>query len=480
MSTRDPYLSDESDDHGKPTIDLDIDSPAFRSAELKGEHVRVVTLMGILGSLLLLVLVRAITAIAQGRRSEVWALALVLALAIGYEAVWLVYIRGAIRTRQKVSRTWWRNSVILESLLPTAALFLQIPFMGPGRALTSPVLFAYFFFILLSTLHLDPRLSRLAGVGSAAGYTMAAAKAFREFPDAVPAELELAYAVSFSCVICLLLGGFVAGTIAGQIRHHMAAALHDAENRAKSAQMEHDLEIARSIHQGFLPETFPPTDGFDVAAWNQPAGEIGWDYFDWQRLGDGRLAVTVADVAGYGIGAALCMASCRAYARATLAAEPELRSALGRVNRLLYADLPPERFVTLAVGLLDPDEATMELISAGHGPLLFYLSAEKRFRSYDAQGVPLGLLPDPNYLPHQLLRFGPGDIFAFFTEGFIEWANPQGEEFGQKRLKEVIQVNSHRPAKAIIASLYAALVEFTGSTPQPDDLTVVILKRESV
>jgi serine phosphatase RsbU (regulator of sigma subunit) len=133
--------------------------------------------------------------------------------------------------------------------------------------------------------------------------------------------------------------------------------------------------------------------------------------------------------------------------------------------------------VTLAAGLLDPEEASLELISAGHGPLLFYLSAENRFRNYDAQGLPLGLMPETRYSSPHTLKFATGDILALVTDGFIEWANPQGEEFGQNRLKEVIRANRKQPAATIISELYSSILAFAGSTPQPDDLTAVIVKR---
>jgi serine phosphatase RsbU (regulator of sigma subunit) len=367
----------------------------------------------------------------------------------------------------------------MECLLPTLAFFLAIhtPSIGPERALTSPVVAVYFLFIVLSTLHLDSGLSRLAGVFAAAGYAAAAMYVFLEFPTEATSEATLAYATSFSLVGLLLLGGFAAGSVADQIRKHVLAALREAESRATMAQLKHEMGVARSIQQGLLPKSAPEIQGFDVAGWNQPADETGGDYFDWQQLADGRLVVTVADVTGHGIEPALCMASCRAYARSIFAERPELRSAFGRLNQLLYEDLPSERFVTLAAGLLDPEEATMGLISAGHGPLLFYLSAEKRFRSYDAQGLPLGISPNSGYASPQTLNFCPGDILAIVTDGFIEWANSQGEEFGQNRVKEVIRTNCNRPATMIISELHSALVDFAGSTPQHDDLTALIVKR---
>ena len=287
----------------------------------------------------------------------------------------------------------------------------------------------------------------------------------------------MSYGTSFSYLAFLLLGGFTAGAVAYQLRLHVIAALREVESRAKIAEMEHDLDIARSIQQALLPKTSPQIDGFDIAGWNQPANETGGDYFDWQDVAEGRVALTIADVTGHGIGSALGMAACRAYARGGLAMETDLREFLCRLNQLLYADLPAEKFVTLAVGLLIPKQATLHLISAGHGPLLFYSSEEMRFRCYDAQGPPLGMFPNINYGSAQTVKFAPGDILVLVTDGFVEWTNADDEDFGQQRLEEVVSAFRDKPSAKIIAELYSSVLKFASSTPQLDDLTALVVKR---
>jgi len=150
---------------------------------------------------------------------------------------------------------------------------------------------------------------------------------------------------------------------------------------------------------------------------------------------------------------------------------------LSRLNKLLYADLPPEKFVTLAAGLLNPEQSTLQLISAGHGPLLFYSAANGCVRNYDPQGLPLGLLPQLSYGCPEVLNFAPGDILVVVTDGVVEWANQNDEDFGQDRLKEVIRVCHDMPASRIISELHRAVVDFAGSMPQADDLTALVVKR---
>jgi phosphoserine phosphatase len=119
----------------------------------------------------------------------------------------------------------------------------------------------------------------------------------------------------------------------------------------------------------------------------------------------------------------------------------------------------------------------VNLISAGHGPLLFYSSAEDRFREVDVQGPPLALLPRANYGGAELLEFAPGDILVLVTDGFIEWANAGDEDFGVDRVQEVVRAHRCKPSATIISELHSAIVQFVGSMPQNDDLTAVVVKR---
>jgi serine phosphatase RsbU (regulator of sigma subunit) len=171
------------------------------------------------------------------------------------------------------------------------------------------------------------------------------------------------------------------------------------------------------------------------------------------------------------------MAGCRAYARAGFATGTNLSRFLIHLSQLLNDDLPPDKFVTLAAGLLNPKEATLDLISAGHGPLLFYSSQEDRFTRHDPQGPPLGPFPEFAYSGPHTLNFISGDILVLVTDGFFEWANASGEEFGQGRIEEVIRTCHHMSSARIISELHSAVVRFVGSMPQRDDLTALVVKR---
>jgi len=117
------------------------------------------------------------------------------------------------------------------------------------------------------------------------------------------------------------------------------------------------------------------------------------------------------------------------------------------------------------------------LLSAGHGPMFVYSSDNQSVRSLEAQALPLGILPDLWDAASVKLRMNPGDIVILVTDGFFEWENKDGEQFGAQRLSSVVQRYSHQQPEVIIAELYDAVLNFAGGTPQQDDLTAVLIKR---
>jgi serine phosphatase RsbU (regulator of sigma subunit) len=220
-------------------------------------------------------------------------------------------------------------------------------------------------------------------------------------------------------------------------------------------------------------------DDFELAGWNKPADQTGGDYFDWQTLPDGRIAISLADATGHGIGPALVSSSCRAYSRAGLVAGAEKNGFLDQLNRLLESDLSANQFVTFVVVFLDPDSSMVKVLSAGHGPILWYRQATEQIESLAAQGIPLGMIAGVSYDQGTEGRLEPGDILVLITDGFYEWENPEGEEFGLARLETVIKDSRNLTADQIIEALRSAVMSFCRGTRQMDDLTAVVLKRRS-
>jgi sigma-B regulation protein RsbU (phosphoserine phosphatase) len=244
----------------------------------------------------------------------------------------------------------------------------------------------------------------------------------------------------------------------------------------ESRRFERDLEVARKIQQGLMPRRAPRMSGLDVAGWNLPADETGGDFFDLKKLDDTTLALTVADVAGHGIGPALLVADCRAFARATLAQTRDPSRLVEQVDVLLAEDLPEDRFITFFFAMYDAPTGLLRYCSAGQGPTLLYRQNLGLVEELPPQGCPLGVAPDMSKAETSVW-LQVGDILAIFTDGFMEWADAQGVQFGTDRLAAALASNRGLTASALIAAIHSDLLAFTAGTPQPDDLTAVILKR---
>jgi serine phosphatase RsbU (regulator of sigma subunit) len=462
-------------------------SRAFDRASLKSESYRIIALLCMLGALLIFV-------IARGVATQNYLLfagqAVVLALVVVHEIVMLRAVRTAIRDDTGVLPELWVFNVLIESQLPTVALLVLLlaGWMTPSQVLVAPAIAIYFLFITLSTLRLRPSLTFATGLLSALGYL------FVTFFIQLGSN-ALAGAEAFPIFVYLLYAGliFAAGIIAAivarQIRGYVRAALREAKLQNELDRINHDIDIARSIQVDLLPAKPPQLEHFEVAGWNRPANQTGGDYFDWQLLPDGQVAISVGDATGHGIGPALVSTLCRAYARATFLNDHdggpngvhngENTQPLARLNTLLADDLADDRFVTFAVIFLHPQSNEVKVLSAGHGPILCYRRATNKLENFDAQGIPLGMIAGMSYEDSSARGLEAGDMIVLVTDGFYEWQNPQQEEFGFERLNDTIRQARDCSAEEVIARLYAAVKEFSKGTEQNDDLTAVVLKRKN-
>jgi serine phosphatase RsbU (regulator of sigma subunit) len=265
--------------------------------------------------------------------------------------------------------------------------------------------------------------------------------------------------------------------VAAEIRTHVEAALREAETQHQLRQVEHELQIARSIQQSLLPKVRPQIAGFQIAGWSRAADDTGGDFYDWKRLPDGRWILVLADVTGHGIGPAILASVCRAYSRATFNAPDRLETMLKSINQSFTEDLTPERFATFVVAVCEEGSDQVELLSAGHGPIFVYSSHNQSFRLMEAQALPLGILPDLWDAVPVKVSMQPGDVVLLITDGFSEWENSAGQEFGSERLAAVVKQFSDREPETIIAELYDSVLSFAQGTRQQDDLTAVLIKR---
>jgi serine phosphatase RsbU (regulator of sigma subunit) len=454
-------------------------SVAFQHALLKSERLRILILVGAIGAAFVLRTIRTI--ILHSREDfHLWLLTFLwIALFVGYESLMLRAVNRAIQIGGDLKNAAWISNIIVESCLPALGVaFLSSASIDPAyRPLANPAVLVFFIFIFLSTLRLNPMPCRVAGLVAALSYLAAAVYLGWKPSFGGGASLLSPQKVVFGYAMTMVVAGFVAGALASEIRKQVGAALREAETRRQVERLEHDLEVARSVQQSLLPTSMPQIQGYDIAAWNQPADQTGGDYYDWLLLPDGKVWVALGDVTGHGIGSALLAAACRAYVRANFTGENGLLIAMERINAALATDMTEGRFVTFVAAVCNPKSSRVELLSAGHGPLFRYSLEEDRFDKMDAQGLPLGISSILSSDPPLILELNQGDLLLLATDGFYEWANAQSEQFGSKRLEETVRASREKSSSDIISALYTAVVDFSGGTKQQDDLTAVIIKR---
>jgi serine phosphatase RsbU (regulator of sigma subunit) len=243
-------------------------------------------------------------------------------------------------------------------------------------------------------------------------------------------------------------------------------------------RIEQELRIARLIQQTLLPKTLPELPGYDVAAYYQPAREVGGDFYDFLELEDGRLGLVVGDVTDKGVPAALVMATTRTMLRAAAQRLFSPGEVLRRANDALVTDIPPNMFITCLYAILEPESGHLVYANAGHD--LPYRrkagTSSESAQELRATGMPLGLMPGMGYEEKEIV-LEKGESVLFYSDGLVEAHDPQREMFGFPRLQGM--VGTHRSGgSSLIGFLLSELTRFTGEGwEQEDDITLVTLER---
>jgi serine phosphatase RsbU (regulator of sigma subunit) len=242
-------------------------------------------------------------------------------------------------------------------------------------------------------------------------------------------------------------------------------------------RIEQELKVARVIQQTLLPKTLPKLPGYDVAAYYQPAREVGGDFYDFLELEDGRLGLVVGDVTDKGIPAALVMATTRAMLRTAAQRLFSPGDVLRRANETLVTDIPPNMFITCLYAILEPESGRLHYANAGQDlPYRRRAGRSQGAEELKARGMPLGLMSGMEYEEKEIL-LEKGESILFYSDGLVEAHDPHHEMFGSPRLQGL--VGAHRSGgSSLIGFLLSELTRFTGEDwEQEDDITLVTLER---
>ncbi len=267
------------------------------------------------------------------------------------------------------------------------------------------------------------------------------------------------------------------------VANQAAVAMENAKLHADALSRERvkrDLELAHQVQLSFLPRTVPAVKGYEFGGHYEAASEVGGDYYGFITLSDGRLAVALGDVAGKGVSAALLMAKLSSDTRYSLSTEPDPGRAICKLNDLLYEFLNPmDRFVTLALAVIEPTTHVVTLVNAGHlSPLLFRRGATALVDAVPnkTSGLPLGVLEGYSYESCQL-TLEPGDTLVLFTDGVMDATDVRNNQFGLKGVHSSLLQGGHGSAKTLVDRLVKAVHVHATNQSQQDDITLVSVGR---
>lgn len=243
-----------------------------------------------------------------------------------------------------------------------------------------------------------------------------------------------------------------------------------------------DLALACEVQQSFLPKQLPTVEGYEFFAAYEPAQEVGGDYYGFIPLANGKIAITVGDVAGKGIPAALLMAKLSSDTRFSLLTETDPAKAVMVLNNLLYPHTSPmDRFVTLVTGILDPVTNTVTLASAGHQAPYLVRKADGSIADSmprEIPGLPLGMMEDSDYEACSV-TLEPGDCLVMFSDGVPDAVNVKNGSFGNDGIKNTIQGGGSITARPLGERLMKAVKSFAAGRPPHDDITLVCFSRNA-
>ena len=246
-----------------------------------------------------------------------------------------------------------------------------------------------------------------------------------------------------------------------------------SERREQSERHHREEREGLLIQRALLPATLPTTDAFAVAGAWQPAAGFGGDTYDAFTFGPTSLGLSIADVAGKGVPAALSMSSLQAAVRAfALEASPP-HAICASVNRLLCGQMIAGRFATFCYVRLDRVSGTACYANAGHNPLLL-ARTDGSVARLSSSGTVLGVFPDAEYSTNEL-AIASGDRLLLYTDGITEARDHRDEEFGEDRLGAALVEGRRLDAHALFRHVLDRVISFAGPRGFQDDATLLVV-----
>jgi sigma-B regulation protein RsbU (phosphoserine phosphatase) len=241
-------------------------------------------------------------------------------------------------------------------------------------------------------------------------------------------------------------------------------------------RMEEELSIARDLQVSMLPAACPQIEGFEIAAFSVSAREVGGDFYDFIEMDETKAGFVIGDVTGKSVSGALVMSASRSVFRMLSESELTVAESMIRANRRLKKDVKTGMFVALLYAVLNGRDRSVSMCSAGQTQPVHFSTKSSEAKLVETEGdtFPLGILDDADYAETRI-ELASGDRMIFYTDGIVEAMNEQEEMFGFERLLAIVQKSRSATANDLLQKIIDDVKTFTGSAPQHDDLTVIVV-----
>jgi serine phosphatase RsbU (regulator of sigma subunit) len=254
---------------------------------------------------------------------------------------------------------------------------------------------------------------------------------------------------------------------------------------AESLQNERykeELKIASSVQESLIPKTFPSDSWFEISCYSQAAKEVGGDFYDFLQLSEDRIAIIIGDVSGKGISAAFHMAQMKGIFHGLMQDDLQPVEFMQKANNALTHCLERTSFITAALYIIDYKLKGFFFARAGHCHTLYYNSMTLETFYFNTEGLGLGIIRDQSYnkrIHNMHYDYNPGDVMVIYTDGIIEARNPNQDEYGEDRLREMLNQTYHLEAEDIKYAIINDLNEFSDENIY-DDQTLIVIKFKNV
>jgi serine phosphatase RsbU (regulator of sigma subunit) len=244
------------------------------------------------------------------------------------------------------------------------------------------------------------------------------------------------------------------------------------DSMAEKERLEQELTIARSIQLNLLPQAIPELPGMDIFGMSEPAKEVGGDCYDFISINGDQMILSIGDVSGKGMAAALLMANLQASLRMLAGDTLTLVEIIRRLNKSICSYTTAGMFVTFFLGKWDNNQRRLTYVNAGHDYPMVARGVE--FESLTTGGMVLGVDPEATYTEGSV-ELNPGDWLFLYSDGMVDARNAQGQPFEISMLQDLFRKQQHQSAKEIVTATMEEVRQFSSDRTYEDDRTLVAL-----